>query len=133
MSESDAKLIEVRNLTKHFPAGRSPLGAGRDVVRAVDDVSFTIRRGETVGLVGESGCGKSTTGRSILRLVEPTSGDVRFDGQNLLSLSSEKLRRLRREMQIIFQDPYSSLNPRMMVGQIIEEPLVIHRVGDRGK
>jgi oligopeptide/dipeptide ABC transporter ATP-binding protein len=133
MVETDCNLVEVRNLTKHFPAGAGILGAGHQVVKAVDDVSFTIRRGETFGLVGESGCGKSTTGRSILRLVEPTSGDVRFDGQNLLSLSSEKLRRLRREMQIIFQDPYSSLNPRMMVGQIIEEPLVIHRVGDRGK
>ncbi|SRR6266404_3810431 len=131
MSESDAKLIEVRNLTKHFPAGRSPLGAGRDVVRAVDDVSFTIRRGETFGLVGESGCGKSTTGRSILRLIEPTSGEVRFAGKDLLSVAPNELRKLRREMQIIFQDPYSSLNPRMKVAEIIEEPLVIHRVGNR--
>src|SRR5712692_1867073 len=129
----EANLLEVRNLTKHFPAGAGILGGGHQVVKAVDDVSFTIRRGETFGLVGESGCGKSTTGRSILRLVEPTSGEVRFDGQNLLSLSSETLRRLRRQMQIIFQDPYSSLNPRMMVGQIVEEPLFIHRVGDRGK
>ena len=133
MSENNANLIEVRNLTKHFPAGTGLLGGGRDVVRAVDDVSFTIRRGETFGLVGESGCGKSTTGRSILRLIEPTSGEVWFDGSDLLSLSSSELRRLRREMQIIFQDPYSSLNPRMKVGQIIEEPLVIHHAGSRSE
>lgn len=131
MSENNSNLIEVRNLTKHFPAGRSPLGAGRDVVRAVDDVSFNIRRGETFGLVGESGCGKSTTGRSILRLIEPTSGEVRFAGKDLLSVAPNELRKLRREMQIVFQDPYSSLNPRMKVGEIIEEPLVIHRVGNR--
>jgi oligopeptide/dipeptide ABC transporter ATP-binding protein len=130
MSEND-NLLEVRNLTKHFSVGAGMLGAGRTVVKAVDDVSFTIRRGETFGLVGESGCGKSTTGRSILRLIEPTSGEVRFDGQELLSLSSEKLRRLRREMQIIFQDPYSSLNPRMKVGEIIAEPLAIHHIGNR--
>jgi len=132
MSEND-NLLEVRSLTKHFPVGAGMFGSGREIVKAVDDVSFTIRRGETFGLVGESGCGKSTTGRAILRLIEPTSGEVRFDGQDLLSLSSAKLRRLRSEMQIIFQDPYSSLNPRMKVGQIIEEPLAIHRIGDRGK
>jgi oligopeptide/dipeptide ABC transporter ATP-binding protein len=131
MSENNTNLIEVSNLTKHFPTGAGLLGGGRDVVRAVDDVSFTIRRGETFGLVGESGCGKSTTGRAILRLIEPTSGGVRFDGRDLLSLSSIELRRLRREMQIIFQDPYSSLNPRMKVGEIVEEPLVVHRVGNR--
>ena len=101
------------------------------MVRAVDGISFGIRRGETFGLVGESGCGKSTAGRSILRLIEPTSGEVRFDGRDLLSLPSNELRRLRREMQIIFQDPYSSLNPRMKVGETVEEPLVIHRVGSR--
>ena len=132
MMVNNNTLLEVCNLTKHFPVGAGFLGGGSEVVKAVDDVSFTIRRGETFGLVGESGCGKSTTGRSILRLIEPTSGEVRFNGQDLLSLSSAKLRRLRREMQIIFQDPYSSLNPRMKVGQIIEEPLAIHGIGDRG-
>ncbi len=128
---AEPDLVEVRNLTKHFPVGTGLLGVGRDSVKAVDGVSFSIRRGETFGLVGESGCGKSTTGRCILRLIEPTSGSVRFDGQDLLTLSSDGLRRLRRDIQIIFQDPYSSLNPRMTVGRIVEEPLVIHRIGDR--
>ena len=127
----DSDLVEVRNLTKYFPVGGGLLGVGRDAVKAVDDVTFSIRRGETFGLVGESGCGKSTTGRCILRLIEPTSGSVRFDGQDLLTLSSHGLRRLRRDIQIIFQDPYSSLNPRLTVGRIVEEPLVIHRIGDR--
>jgi len=127
----NGNLIEVRELTKHFPVGEGLFTAGVDVVRAVDGISFTIRRGETFGLVGESGCGKSTTGRCILRLIEPTSGEVSFDGQELLSLGSEELRKLRRDMQIIFQDPYSSLNPRMRVGETIGEPLGIHRIGDR--
>ncbi len=130
---NNGNLVEVKNLKKHFPTGEGLFGAGSDTVKAVDDVSFTIRRGETFGLVGESGCGKSTTGRCMLRLIEPTSGEVRFDGQDLLSLDSKELRTLRREMQIIFQDPYSSLNPRMQVGEIIAEPLVIHRVGNRSK
>jgi oligopeptide/dipeptide ABC transporter ATP-binding protein len=125
-------LLEVRNLKKYFPVGKRLLVTGGESVKAVDDVSFTIRRGETFGLVGESGCGKSTTGRCILRLIEPTSGEVWFDGQDLLSVGSNEMRGLRRDIQIIFQDPYSSLNPRMSVGQIVGEPLVIHRVGARG-
>jgi oligopeptide/dipeptide ABC transporter ATP-binding protein len=132
-TSDNGNLIEVKRLRKYFPAGGGILGAGREVVKAVDDVSFTIRRGETFGLVGESGCGKTTTGRCILRLVEPTEGEVWFDGQDMLSLKGEELRRLRRDMQIIFQDPYSSLNPRMRVGEIIAEPLAIHRAGNRGE
>jgi oligopeptide/dipeptide ABC transporter ATP-binding protein len=124
-------LIEVKKLTKHFPAGAGLFGTGSHSVKAVDDVSFSIMRGETFGLVGESGCGKSTTGRCILRLIEPTSGEIRFDGRDLLELGGDELRRLRRDVQIIFQDPYSSLNPRMRVGRIIEEPLAIHGMGDR--
>jgi peptide/nickel transport system ATP-binding protein len=99
----------------------------------VDDVSFTIDRGETFGLVGESGSGKTTTGRCILRLVEPSSGDVIFDGRDVLALSRRDLRRARRDMQIVFQDPYSSLNPRMRVGDIVEEPLIIHELGSRAE
>jgi peptide/nickel transport system ATP-binding protein len=130
---NNGNLIEVRNLTKYFQAGAGLFVAGEGVVKAVDGVSFNIRRGETFGLVGESGCGKSTIGRCILRLIEPTSGKVNFLGQDLLSLGSDSLRRLRRDMQIIFQDPYSSLNPRMTVGQIIGEPLLIHNSGDERK
>jgi oligopeptide/dipeptide ABC transporter ATP-binding protein len=131
MSRNEENLIEVRGLKKYFPAGASFFGAGSETVKAVDDVSFSIRRGETFGLVGESGCGKSTTGRCILRLIEPTAGEVDFGGRDLLAVGREELRKLRRDMQIIFQDPYSSLNPRMRVGDIIGEPLVIHRVGSR--
>lgn len=128
MNEGDGNLVEARNLKKYFPLG-GVLGPRHEEVKAVDGVSFSIRRGETFGLVGESGCGKSTTARCILRLIEPTSGEVSFEGRDLLSLSADELRRLRRDFQIIFQDPYSSLNPRMRVGQIIEEPLIIHRIG----
>jgi oligopeptide transport system ATP-binding protein len=130
---TDDTLIEVKNLTKYFPAGQGLFGKGTGVVKALDDVSFSIRKGETFGLVGESGCGKTTTGRCILRLIEPTSGEVSFDGKDLLSVDAANLRRMRRDMQIIFQDPYSSLNPRMRVGQIVVEPLTIHNVGSKAE
>jgi ABC-type oligopeptide transport system ATPase subunit len=121
-------LLEVRHLVKHF-VRKQGLFARPSVVRAVDDVSFTVDEGEMFGLVGESGSGKSTTGRCILRLTEPTSGEVLFRGENVLAFSPSRMRLARRDMQIVFQDPYSSLNPRMRVGEIVEEPLVIHRLG----
>jgi ABC-type glutathione transport system ATPase component len=120
-------LVELRNLTKIFPQGESLLVAAKGEVRAVDDVSLDVYAGETLGLVGESGSGKSTLGRLALRLIEPSSGNVRFDGQDLLSASGREMRRLRRDMQIIFQDPFSSLDPRMRVEDLIAEPLIIHR------
>jgi peptide/nickel transport system ATP-binding protein len=121
-------LLEIRNLTKVFPLGESAFGGGaKGEVRAVDDVSLDIQAGETLGLVGESGSGKSTLGRLVLRLIEPTSGSIQFDGRDLLSASAGDLRRLRRHMQIIFQDPFSSLDPRMRVEDLIAEPLLIHR------
>ena len=123
-------LLEVRHLTKEFSRKKGLFGKGT-TVRAVDDVSFTIEKGETFGLVGESGSGKTTTGRCILRLIEPTSGEVLFDGRDVLALSRGDLRRARRDMQIVFQDPYSSLNPRMRVADIVEEPLIIHRLGSK--
>ena len=123
-------LLEVRHLTRRFSRSRGWLTSPH-VTTAVDDVSFDIEEGETFGLVGESGSGKTTTGRCILRLIEPTSGEVRFKGEDLLSLAPSRLRAARREMQIVFQDPYSSLNPRMRVGAIVAEPLVIHGIGDR--
>jgi len=119
-------LLEVRNLKKHFPIKKGILSRTIGSVRAVDGVSFILKRGETLGLVGESGCGKTTVGRSILRLIEPTSGQVTFNGQDLLGLEREELRRVRASLQIIFQDPFSSLNPRMNVGQIIAEPIRNH-------
>lgn len=119
-------LVEVRHLKKYFPITRGLLQRVVANVRAVDDVSFAIKRGETLGLVGESGCGKSTLGRCLLRLQEPTSGTVRFEGKDLTELSSNELRSMRREMQVIFQDPYGSLNPRFTIGDIIGEPLRVH-------
>lgn len=122
----NGKLVQVRGLVKHFP-----VEGGEDVWRAVDGVSFDILRGETLGLVGESGCGKSTTGRCLLRLIEPTHGDIEFEGRDVTAMGKRELRELRREMQIIFQDPNASLNPRMKIGDIIAEPLVIHGIGDK--
>jgi len=121
-------LVSVRSLVKHFPVEGTD-----DVVRAVDGVSFDIFSGETLGLVGESGCGKSTVGRCLLRLIEPTSGRVTFLDRDVLSLDRKELRQLRREMQIIFQDPYASLNPRMKIGDIVGEPLVIHQQGNKNE
>ncbi len=125
-------LLEVTRLVKEFGRGRGFLRKGA-IVRAVDDVSFRIDEGETFGLVGESGSGKTTTGRCILRLIEPTSGEVRFKGEDVLAFSRSRMRQARREMQIVFQDPYSSLNPRMRVGAIVEEPLIIHRIGSKAE
>ena len=119
-------LLEVKNLVKHFPQKAGFLSRRSGIVRAVDGVSFTLDSGETLGLVGESGCGKTTTGRIVLSLLRPTSGEVIFQGRNVHFLKKEELRRLRKEMQIIFQDPYASLNPRMTVGQILGEALGIH-------
>jgi ABC-type oligopeptide transport system ATPase subunit len=123
-------LLEVRRLTKDFTRHAGLFSRGT-TVRAVDGVSFDIAEGETFGLVGESGSGKTTTGRCILRLIEPTSGEVRFRGEDVLAFSKRQMRSARREMQIVFQDPYSSLNPRMRARDIVEEPLIIHRLGTR--
>src|SRR6476469_3764991 len=125
-------LLEVRQLVKEFSRRRGLFAKGPGV-RAVDGVSFSVERGETFGLVGESGSGKTTTGRCILRLIEPTSGEVIFNGRDLRALSRSELRHARRDTQIVFQDPYSSLNPRMRVSDIIEEPLVIHRSGEKAE
>lgn len=121
-----SQLLNVRNLVKHFPIAGSD-----DVVKAVDGISFDIKAGETLGLVGESGCGKSTVGRCLLRLHEPTSGEVSFEGKNLVGLPNKEMQLLRREMQIIFQDPYASLNPRLSILAIISEPLKIHGIGTK--
>jgi oligopeptide/dipeptide ABC transporter ATP-binding protein len=124
--QQPSELVRIRDLVKHFPVEGSD-----DVVRAVDGVSFNILSGETLGLVGESGCGKSTVGRCILRLIEPTSGEVIFDGKDVTKMGKRELRELRGEMQIIFQDPYASLNPRLSVLTIVSEPLVIHGIGTK--
>ncbi|HID52165.1 MAG TPA: dipeptide ABC transporter ATP-binding protein [Anaerolineae bacterium] len=129
-ASSDDVIIKIRGLKKYFPIKRGVLRRKVGDIKAVDDISFDIKRGETLGLVGESGCGKSTAGRTILRLHEPTDGRVDFNGRDLTDLSKSEMRRARRDLQMIFQDPYSSLNPRMTVGSIIAEPLVIHGIGD---
>ena len=125
---ADTPLLEVKHLKKYFPIKGGVFSKTIGHVYAVDDVNFTLAKGETLGLVGESGCGKSTTGRTILRLIEPTDGEVYFEGQDITKLEKGSMRALRREMQIIFQDPYASLNPRMTIGSIIGEPLEIHKI-----
>jgi ABC-type oligopeptide transport system ATPase subunit len=133
-SHTGEPLLVVKNLKKYFPIKKGVLiDRTVDYVRAVDDVSFEIYPGKTLGLVGESGSGKSTTGYCVLELLKPTSGSVRFLGEELTTMKKEELRRMRREMQIVFQDPYASLNPRMTVGNIVAEPLVVHKVGNRAR
>lgn len=132
-SIADDKLLELRNVKKHYPLGGGLLRRAAGTIKAVDGIDLEVRRGETVGLVGESGCGKSTLGRVILKLEEPTAGEIFFAGQELTSLSRSAMLPLRRRMQIIFQDPYSSLNPRQTAGRIIGEALTIHHVGSSGE
>jgi oligopeptide/dipeptide ABC transporter ATP-binding protein len=127
MSSARDPIIEVEHLTKHFAAASGVFSRGGGVVHAVEDVTFSIRRGETLGIVGESGCGKSTTARLMLKLLEPTAGTIRFEGRDITRLSQREMRPVRREMQMVFQDPYSSLNPRQTVGQIIGQPFSIHK------
>jgi oligopeptide/dipeptide ABC transporter ATP-binding protein len=130
-------LMEIKHLKKYFPVNQGIMSRlkreDRPVVKAVDDVNFSIYSGETLALVGESGCGKSTTGRSLLRLIEPTEGTVLFEGKDVLKLSGEELKKTRRDMQIVFQDPYASLHPRMTVREIISEPLYIHNIGTKAE
>ena len=128
MTDSTRSLLQVTGLKKYFPVRSGIFSRVSAWVKAVDDVSFYLEQGETLGLVGESGCGKTTVGRSILRLMEPTAGTVTFEDKDVLALSSRELRQTRRRMQIIFQDPYSSLNPRMTIGSIVAEPLKIHQI-----
>jgi len=123
-------LIQIENLVKYFLVRRGTFGEKKNQVKAVDDISFDIKKGETLGLVGESGCGKTTTGRAILRLIEPTSGSVYFEGENLMKLNKREMKEIRQDMQIIFQDPISALNPRMTVGTTIAESLRINKIGD---
>jgi peptide/nickel transport system ATP-binding protein/oligopeptide transport system ATP-binding protein len=129
----EVPLVEVEHLTKYFPVKQGVFSRAKGVVHAVEDVSLVVNRGETLGIVGESGCGKSTTARLMVRLLDPTSGTVRFDGRDITRLSNRQMRPLRREMQIIFQDPYSSLNPRKSIGQIVGEPFSIHKTEKEAK
>jgi len=124
-----ADLLEVTSLTKHFTVRHGVFSRGSEFVSAVDDVSFSVAQGKTLGLVGESGCGKSTTGRCVIRLTEPTAGSIKFEGKEVTGLHGSALKAFRRDVQIIFQDPYASLNPRMTIGEIIAEPLLIHSIG----
>ena len=128
-SQGNAELLVVKDLVKHFPVRSGILQRTTDWVKAVDKISFAVKQGETLGMVGESGCGKTTVGRTILRLVEPTSGEVSFDGKDLTKMSNKELKPLRRDMQIIFQDPYASLNPRIPIGESVMEGLQIHNIG----
>ncbi|ETT88739.1 dipeptide ABC transporter ATP-binding protein [Viridibacillus sp. FSL R5-0477] len=123
-------LLKVKGLKKYFPIRQGTLGKVSGQVKAVDDVSFYVNEGETLGIVGESGCGKSTTGRMLMRLLEPTEGSIEFDGKLLSDLTKEEMRKARREIQMVFQDPYASLNPRHSIGKILEEPLIVHGIGD---
>jgi ABC-type oligopeptide transport system ATPase subunit len=124
-------LVDVRNVKKYFPVRKGLLQREVARVHAVDDVTFSVQEGETLGLVGESGCGKSTLGRTIVRLLEPTAGEIILEGQNIADFGARRLRPLRREMQMVFQDPYASLNPRKRVGTIITDPMKIHKIGDK--
>ena len=129
MAEQEV-LLEAKNLKKYFTI-KDSAGKGRSIIKAVDGVSFSVKKGETLGIVGESGCGKTTTGRMLLRLTEPTEGHVVYEGTDLTDLSAKQLRSLRSDLQIVFQNPYASLNPRKTVGKILEEPLKVHHMGDK--
>ncbi|HWO76144.1 MAG TPA: dipeptide ABC transporter ATP-binding protein [Bacillus sp. (in: firmicutes)] len=126
-------LLEVKDIKKYFPINNGLFKRSKSFVKAVDGVSFTLEEGDTLGLVGESGCGKSTTGRSILRLIEPSSGSVTYKGEEVTSMSKNELRKIRKNMQIVFQDPYASLNPRIQIGSILEEALSTHKIGQNAK
>jgi peptide/nickel transport system ATP-binding protein/oligopeptide transport system ATP-binding protein len=130
---TSAPLLEVKGLKKYFPIRKGVLGKAAGWVYAVDDVSFSLDRGKTLGLVGESGCGKSTTGRSVLRLIEPDEGAILFEGRDVVNMNQDELRPLRKDMQLIFQDPFASLNPRLSIGEIIEEGLIVHGVSNRSE
>jgi len=132
MPETNGTLVDVQHLVMYYPVTAGVFRTRVADVKAVDDVSFSVKRGETLGLVGESGCGKTTTGRCVLQLTKPTSGKVLFEGQDLVSLKGKALRRMRRHMQLVFQDPVASLNPRMTAGDIVGEPLLVHHVVRRG-